>query len=478
MRTTRRVLATCCLALLIAGCRGCQAYRPRVRPPAPHVLDKPAVIAVLDDVKEPGHPPASTGGEDAKARAAHARAKDGAAEPRNPPHMNVEYRFSERGGGVVWTEPDAAGKHRVIYNGRAGPAFGELGNVELSPDGLHYAYSGLVGDEWQLMVDGREGPRYRDLGTLHYSPDGAHLLFDARFGDVMKIVVDGTPRRESPRGFASKDFSADSSKVVYIEPVNDEVGHLVVADLAFQAPRVVEDHALGFTMSNDRSRVAATVAVDGGVRVIAFDSDQPDRVRRGKKYERVAGMDFAPEGYPLGYLALQRGQTLLVVEEDEIPLAKGEQIVGGAAVRWGERGFGALLKSGGSVTFRQYFTAAVPPEGSYEEAFGLVYGAEGRAHVYAARRGSSWFVVANGREGPPWDAVASPSFTPDGRYLVYRARKEGKRFVVVADPEGKTIRELPPYEQVFDVRFTQDGRSIAYGVKDGRELAWKVEPLP
>jgi hypothetical protein len=28
---------------------------------------------------------------------------------------------------------------------------------------------------------------------------------------------------------------------------------------------------------------------------------------------------------------------------------------------------------------------------------------------------------------------------------------------------------------VFPVQFTADGKSIAYGVKDGRQLAWKVE---
>jgi hypothetical protein len=49
--------------------------------------------------------------------------------------------------------------------------------------------------------------------------------------------------------------------------------------------------------------------------------------------------------------------------------------------------------------------------------------------------------------------------------------------VVVAGLDGKTIRQLAVHEQVFPVLFTADGRSVAYGVKDGRQLSWKVEAL-
>ena len=86
-------------------------------------------------------------------------------------------------------------------------------------------------------------------------------------------------------------------------------------------------------------------------------------------------------------------------------------------------------------------------------------------------------MVANGQAGPAFDRAVAPRFSPDGRFLVYRARQDGKRFVVVADATGKTIRQHPAYEQVFPVQFTADGKSVAYGVKDGLRLRWIVEPL-
>ena len=85
-------------------------------------------------------------------------------------------------------------------------------------------------------------------------------------------------------------------------------------------------------------------------------------------------------------------------------------------------------------------------------------------------KGQDWFVVVNGKEGPAFDRVVLPVFSPDGKLLVYRARKEGKRFLVVADTAGKTIKQLPAYEQVFQPVFTGDGKSVAYGVKDGNKL--------
>jgi hypothetical protein len=392
--------------------------------------------------------------------------------------MQVEYRFADRGGGVAWVTMEGEGKHRVFHDGHPGPAYEDVGNVALTPDGRHVAYAGRAGGIWHLVVDGKQGASYDAPGNVRYSPDGNHLLFDATYGNVFKLLVDEQPRRESAKGFVSKDFNADSSRIVFMEAVDDENGRIAVADLEFKQVTVVDEHALDFVLSEDKSRVTAPVRAEGGYRVLTFDADRPDRVRRGKVYERFAGLEFGgPDGWPVAYYALRSGQTYFVVEEEEIPLEKGEQVVGGAAPGPGLRGIGLLVKAGGKVTYRQELMDRAPQEPAYDDALGVAFGGGGKLHAYAARRGTSWFVVANGTEGPPFDAVVTPQFSPDGSVLVYRARKEGTRFVVVADPHGKTIRELPRYEQVFDVRFTADGRSIAYGVKDGRELAWKVEPL-
>ena len=113
----------------------------------------------------------------------------------------------------------------------------------------------------------------------------------------------------------------------------------------------------------------------------------------------------------------------------------------------------------------------------YDEAANLTYSKDG-SYAYAARNGKNWFIVVNGTEGPAFDRAIEPLFSPDCRYVVYRARKGGKRFVVVADAkDGRIIRQHQSYEQVFQPVFTATGMAIGYGVKDGNKLFWKVEPL-
>ena len=47
-------------------------------------------------------------------------------------------------------------------------------------------------------------------------------------------------------------------------------------------------------------------------------------------------------------------------------------------------------------------------------------------------------------------------------------RVNGKRFVVIADAQGRTIREHPQYESVWDVNFAPDGKLAGYGGEDSR----------
>jgi hypothetical protein len=138
---------------------------------------------------------------------------------------------------------------------------------------------------------------------------------------------------------------------------------------------------------------------------------------------------------------------------------------------------GILLASQNRIYLHQSFIDSKGKGKIYDEAANLTYSKDG-SYAYAARNGKNWFIVVNGTEGAVFDRVVEPLFSLDGRYVVYRARKDGQRFVVVANTIGKTIRQHQSYELVFAPIFTADNRSVAYGVKDGKELWWKVEKLP
>jgi len=88
-------------------------------------------------------------------------------------------------------------------------------------------------------------------------------------------------------------------------------------------------------------------------------------------------------------------------------------------------------------------------------------------------------MVVNGKEGPAFEKVLLPVFSPDGSHVAYRAKKDKQRFVVTMDAEGKKVKQHPPYEAVWEPVFSPDGKFVAYGVGTlpVKELWWKVEPV-
>jgi hypothetical protein len=252
---------------------------------------------------------------------------------------------------------------------------------------------------------------------------------------------------------------------------------LIVSDLRFgrqSIKRSIGD--LLFTTNRDKTRIAAAQVVGNKIRIIDFSFADPDVVHEGPLYDLIEKLTFGEDGRSICYCALKGRTRLMVLDNREEILPKGllPQL---PVVRPDKKGVGVLLAWHDRFFLHQSFTGTAEKGRTYDEAADLTYSKDGRFYAYAARKGQNWFVVVNGKEGPAFDRVVMPVFSPDGKLLVYRVRKDGKRFVVVADTSGNTKKKHPSYEQVFQPVFTADGKSIAYGVKDGNKLICNVEHL-
>lgn len=458
-------------SLVLSGCRSREAPRghaPRpaaeVGEPGPAVSDRPKVLATVPDDAGRG---------------------DESRRPSNDPHAvpaprNGErvFVFAERGGGVAWID-SGGGKSRVVHNGRAGRAYAAVGTVSLSLDGRRIAYGADVGGEWRMVVDGKEGDAYRALGDPVFSPDGRHLAYKAQLQDGWHLVVDGKASPDPVANISGMGFSGDSLRIAVVEAAGgDAWGRLVVTDVGQAARTVVAAQVRDLLLNSARTRLVAVEKLEKGQRTITVGFDRLDQPVLGPPQDNIASVAFAGNGVSVACLATRSGRFHVIVDDEDAPLPLEDNPVGDPVVSRDGSAIGIpVISPSGSVVVREPFPGGAAPSRGYEGIEDLVYANDGRGYAAAANRAGAYFVVVDGKEGPAFDRVVTPAFTPDGKHVVYRARKGDERFVVVADREGRTIRQHPGYEQVFPVRFTSDGGSVAYGVKDGKRLRWAVEPL-
>lgn len=447
-----------------------------MRPTFPAVAGLCLAAALLDGCKRKAPDAAPVSSPGVAAPAVAERSTVLAELPDAPPDPDATFVFAAGGGGVAWVS-SAAGRARVVHDGREGPAYDGVRAPLLSADGRRCAYAARRGAAWRLVQNGREGPAFDDIGKVVLGPDGAHVAYEARVGASWLLVVDDRPRPAGPGRHPWIEFAADGRTLGFLDQADaDGRGRLVVADLVQGGERLVDPQVVGPILGPDGLSVAAVAERDGRQQVLSFRLDAAERVTRGPAYDRVVAMAFSADAAAVGYYAVRGDAYYATVGDREERLPDGESIVDLPAIS-SRRHVAVAVIAGGGVRVREFIAPGSRSGGAYAGVEGLTYSPDGSALAFVAERDGKFLVVANGKEGPAFDRVVSPAFSPDGTRLVYRAREEGRRFVVVADGTGKVLRRDPTYEQVFPVRFTADGRSIAYGVKDGRQLAWRVEPL-
>jgi hypothetical protein len=284
-----------------------------------------------------------------------------------------------------------------------------------------------------------------------------------------------------PQGYNLHDkfFSSDSSQIFFIEipEESDKPVRVSNSDIAFKHERVKEIQASDFVLNNDKTRIALIAESKGKKKLVEFAFNKPDAVSEGRQYDSIQQHTYGADGATLAYVAEKGKSRFIVLNDKEEPLPYNEKVET-VVIRPDKRGAGIIFSSKSGYFVYQAFTGESNKVKRYMEAANLIYTGNGKHWAYTAKKAKdNIFMVVDGIEGPVFDMIVTPMFSPDGTKLVYRARKDGKRFVVVADAAGKVLRQHPAYEMVYQPSFTTDGKSIAYGVKDGQKLIWKVEQL-
>lgn len=439
------VVSIFCLSL----CAGCNQQPKSDVPPA----------SVKNDVVEKSKVLAAISGDE---------------KPHQPQHFQVI--FNEFGKGVAYVTA-SDGNYRIVHNGNTGRLVTGYDVIALSPDGQRIAYGALVDGSWRMVIDDGVGVRSDEVGEPVFSPDSRHVAYTARIGDKWHLVVDGAMSPGCLSYLGKPLFSADSTKVLSVEKAGkSQDTMLIISDLSLKKQYLKINSVTHVIANEDKTSVAAVIKESKKYKMITVSFASPDAVTQGTHYDTISSPAFGANGVSLSYFAEKDGKRYFVLSGKEEILPDGT-VPALPVVRPDNKGTGVIISSKEVFFLHQAFFRDGIKEKQYDEAADLVYSKDSSIHAYSARKGASWFIVVNGKEGPAFDRVVMPVFSPDNKLLIYRARKDGKRFVVVADAAGNVLRHHPAYEQVFHPVFTADGKSVAYGVKDGRNLIWKVEKL-
>lgn len=387
--------------------------------------------------------------------------------------------LAPQGTGVAYIEP-FEGKLRVVHNGRAGKAYPEILDLRISSDGRHVAY--VVRDPKRgatLVVDGEERHPYGENDSHGFSPDGRHHLSTVSRGEVRRLIIDGKEYAEYNLA-ASPLVNPDSRSVAFSARNAGGGTRFIVADLGLQDRTVLDSCGEHYAASDDRSHLAVVCSEGkmGSVKVVDFQSR---KVVSDSRFDgTMTRMKFAGDNRSLIYTLLTpKGDRYLGYGDKKEKTPAGDEFFTDPLVLSDPASVGVAI----GTVYKAYLYHAFQKQPRSEKRYGyisdLVSSKDGRHHAYMAVKvnGQRQQIVVDGHEGPLFDKVVGPVFSPDGRVLVYRARDAGRRFVVVSDLSGKVLRQLAPYQMVFQPSFNAEGTSIGYGVLDRNELWWKVDKL-
>ncbi|GAB4301575.1 MAG: hypothetical protein Fur0034_15530 [Desulfuromonadia bacterium] len=369
----------------------------------------------------------------------------------------------------------------VTFNGVRGKSFDGIDptTLVLSPDGKHVAYTAMRGDRWFVVVNTREYGPFLDKGPPVFSPDSSHVAFEVRDEKGWHIVSDSGVSPAIRHEFTGPPiFSADSRKIARFERTPDgSHDRIVISDLSFGTLAEHDLDPVGFVDDPSHQRV---VFVDqlGPVRQLRWVFFQfPSQIQKGAIFDEIYYPRVSGDGKTIAFLGRRRGAKFVGLDSREEKLPEGGTPLSPFITQFGTA---AVVIEGlnGTYVHHAFSDAKLPVPGKYRECNDVVFTPDGKNHAYVAIKNDRFILVCNGIEHEGYDRVIGPRFTPDGRYLVYRARKGNKRFAVLADPKtNRVLREFSHYDRVFDFVFLDGGRSIGYGAIDGKSILWKVEAL-
>jgi hypothetical protein len=324
----------------------------------------------------------------------------------------------------------------LVVNGRPKGPFGIIARdtVVFSPNGKSYALVALMGGEfavWNGKVLRLPAP---EVSHLMFSPDSRSFAFVARFPDGQTVVVDGSQRKTYAEVYALR-FAKNPPVLIY---------------------RAVNKNGEEIDVINDEEHSARGKAISS-----------PSR----------HGL-VAPPGF-----VVCPGRDVIGIPRGNVsrPRLYHESDLG-----FSPDGISVLCKAFDIRKAKEFYLLNDEAQDAHDYVSSPAFSADGEVFAYKAVDRKEQFIVANRVKRPAYAQVDRPVFSPYGHILAYRANKGGKQLypqsarksvqggrwlVVVNGKEG------PPFDYVWDPFFSPALKRVAYYALRGRSLLLVVEEI-
>lgn len=250
--------------------------------------------------------------------------------------------------------------------------------LTFSPNGKYMAYSYLKNRKFQVFDGKNHGPAYDTMGDMQFTPNSAHIFYSAQKGKVVEVLWDHAPLA-SAEGIAQLTAAPNGEFVAYI--AREKEGQSVY----------LHNKKLG-TYDKVEKLLIPRAAKPTVIYIVEYQS---------RHHLFING---APESGPYEHITAFSG--------------RGES-------------FAAIVRKDKDTVQVVYNGQVGAP---YTNIPFLAWDETGKNLAYPARRKGSWSgVVWNDRESDHYEYPLHPTFSPDGKALLFFARRRDGWYVVLND---------------------------------------------
>jgi hypothetical protein len=414
-------------------------------------------------------------------------------------------------------------KKSKVYSGEL---YGNVSNLQFSPNGKHFAYWVEEVDSWNaelksypskkyFVLDGQELDKDKeaDPHSMIFSPDSQHYSYKIKKGNESWIIMDGTAQGPYEE-ILDNIFSPDSQRYAY--PAKKEGKWFIVYDGKKQKEYYKVYHQ---TFSPNSQRFAYDADDTGSEKeklFLVLDN------KEYKNFEYAGDLVFSPDSQHIASYGIDNGKQIEIVDDKPYSSYPPDLLSSPPVFSLDGKSLAFVTKDG------ERFAMVIngKKEESYDLAGGFSFSLDGQHYAYVAAEGKvkfgggvlppeeimydKMFIVFDGKRDKDYKYDRAPVFSPDSKHLAYRAIEKSGWTMVLDHKEGKTYdsvgtpifsrdsqnfaytaslgvdkflliingKESKIYDQIYTVpKFISNDNSWEYGVKLGNELWWIVDKL-